>query len=79
LMILIITACAPAPQVTSTPLPTSFFATEPATLIQASPTLPIQTTFVPSATLAPPNIPANTATSIPPITAMNNPYAVVLV
>jgi len=78
LMILIITACAPAPQVTSTPLPTSFFATEPATLIQASPTLPIQTTFVPSATLAPP-IPANTATSIPSITAMNNPYAVVLV
>lgn len=73
-------ACAPQAPPTATPPPSPLPAFETATLIPASATpIVIETALVPSATLAPTLNPAVTATSLPPVTGMNNPYAVVLV
>jgi uncharacterized protein YgiM (DUF1202 family) len=77
-LILTLTACSPQViVVTATPLPTLLPAIETSTNIPTATTsTPIQTVLVPSATFASPLI---TATSQPPVTGMNNPYAVVLV
>lgn len=81
ILILTITACAPqVVVVTATPPPTLQQATQTSTTIAVTNTPMIaETAFVPSATLAPPTTPVFTSTSLPPITGMNNPYAVVLV
>lgn len=77
---LVAAACAPQAPPTATPPPSPLPAFETATLIPASATpIVIETALVPSATLAPTLNPAVTATSLPPVTGMNNPYAVVLV
>lgn len=76
MLTLTLAACAPQ----SAPLPTPLPAFETSTTIPASATpLAVETALVPSATLAPPVNPAFTATFLPPVTGLNNPYAVVLV
>lgn len=78
LLILTLTACSPQViVVTATPEPTLQLATETATIIPTETTsTPIQTALPPNPTSASPDL---TATSIPPVTGMHNPYAVVLV
>ncbi|MBL8092337.1 MAG: hypothetical protein JNJ43_18535, partial [Anaerolineales bacterium] len=79
ILILTLTACSPQViVVTATPLPTLQPATETATVISASATpLPIESAFAPTNPTAAPSI--STSTPLPPVTGMNNPYAVVLV
>ena len=85
---LTLTACAaPPPSLpTDTPLPPTVPATDIPTLVSPSATLPLATATTvlaqptSTATLAiAPTTVASTATSQPPVTGFNNPYAVILV
>ena len=86
LVILTLVACAPQPPATPTPLPPVITPTAIPTFPPALATVPMVTSTVVE-TLPPPptatntSVPriANTATSLPPITEMYNPYAVILV
>lgn len=85
LVILTLVACTPQPPATPTPLPPVITPTAIPTFPLASATVPTVTSTVetlppqPTATntSAPPVI--NTTTSLPPITGIYNPYAVILV
>lgn len=86
LMSFTITACAAPPQTTDTPLPPTVPATDVPTLALPSATPPVATATLvvelptSTATLAvAPTTAVATATSQPPVTGINNPYAVILV
>jgi uncharacterized protein YgiM (DUF1202 family) len=85
LLALLVTACVPQVKVETLTTPTAFVpATQPPTVIAPSdtPFVPTATEPLPTetATLAiAPTSAANTATSLPPVTGVHNPYAVLLV
>lgn len=87
LLALLVTACVPQVKVETLPPPTAIVpATEPPTVAVPSDTpavatatdLPPQPTETSTLAVVPPTT-AFTSTSLPPVTGMNNPYAVVLV
>ena len=83
ILILTLTACSMGPTVSPTSLPP----TEPPTVLPTLPAptdtppvvAPTATVLQPTATLAIAPTAANTSTSLPPVTGIYNPYAVVLV
>jgi len=79
-LILTLTACSPQViVVTATLPPTPLPAFETATSIPASATpMPVESAFAPTNPTAAPSI-ISTSTPLPPVTGMNNPYAVILV